>query len=123
VSRKRAATEVCLVTAHGTGLAGKHVCARTDGRTLNKAAACDRCSARTNSTAAEGLLADCVTAGCEARTCCDNEGDVLDGHREFPFDVFSDDVELCDPTPLQIKCSTNVAHSPRCDEAGGAYPL
>jgi hypothetical protein len=67
-----------LVAAYGTRLAGKYVCAGTDGRALKQAAACEGSGTSTDGTATDRLFAKGVAASCKACTGCEGENDVLE---------------------------------------------
>jgi hypothetical protein len=70
-------------------LASKHVCACTNGCTLQQAAAGERRSTGTNDTAAKGLFAKVIAACGKACTGCEGEDDVLNGHGGRPFDLLN----------------------------------
>lgn len=75
--RRVTAATLVLVTADGTRLAGKNVCARADCRALNKAAACNGCGTRTDCTATQGLFAKGVAARSKTGTGCDDEKNIF----------------------------------------------
>jgi len=80
-----AAADVRLLAAYRAGLAGQYVCAGTDGCTLCKATACNRCGTSAHDTTAKRLLAQSVATSGKASGRSNGEKNCFDGHGYKPF--------------------------------------